>query len=266
MKQFNKIINEQKEEIARFRVIVDEVIAEKVTPNAKILGALLTGSVARGDARVGPFGIFIDIAIILKNKSDIDMEQIFGKDEEPFIPYHCISVKNKTGIAMEVIEEDELWKIREQPEPVIFARNESIILNDKTGSLQKWKNECFVITEDQIKQRALNNYFRYDYLTGEYRLEKWEHREAWVQIAQNYNEANECYCNFLYCINGLFIPRKDWLAYLTYEMKIKPEEHESCMNKMYENRLDAGGINGKKETYNRIKNWMDLYCKNKKWL
>jgi hypothetical protein len=41
-------------------------------PNTKIIGSLLTGSVARGDARIGPFGIIIDMAMLAKFKRGKD--------------------------------------------------------------------------------------------------------------------------------------------------------------------------------------------------
>jgi len=266
MKRLSVLINEQEKEVVELKETVIKINSEKIAINNSISGALLTGSVARGDARIGSFGIHIDLALVLRKKSDINIEQIFGKDEQPYIPYHCVSITDKVGLAIEIMEENDLWKIREMPEPVIFAKNESIILDDKKGILEKWKKECFAISEDQKKQRALNNYFRFNYLTGDYRLEKWSYREAWIQIAQNFNEANECYCNFLYCINGMFIPRKDWLTYLTYEMEIKPDEHEEFIIKMYESQINDEYIKDKNRIYQKVQNWMELFCREQGWL
>ena len=266
MKTFTQIIEEQRNDVEKLRSLAYKINSEKITPNNKIIGALLTGSVARGDARIAPFGIKIDLAIIVKNKSEIDLDKIFGINKAENFPYHCVTFEEKVGIQIELIEEYDLWKIREKHESDIYAKNESIILNDKNGILKKWKDEYFNITNDQLKQRALRNYWRFCYLTGDYRLEKWQYRKAYIQINQNFNEASECYCNFLYCINKQFIPRRDWLAYLTYELKIKPVKHESYMNNLYTAILSEEFILQKNDILKEIKNWMEEYCKDKSWL
>ncbi len=257
MKYFSDLINEQKKEVDSFKNIIFEINNEKIVPNKKILGALLTGSVARGDARKGPFGIMIDVSLVVKNTTDINLEEIFGKDEEPHIPFHCVPIRDDIWIAVKTIKEKDLWTIRNESESTIFAMNESIILNDKKGILKKWKDEYFVITKEQAKERAKNQYFRFCYVTGEYRFEKWSYREAWVQCAQNFNEANECYCSFLYCINSMFIPRKDWLTYLTYEMTIKPPKHEEYMKTMYSTELNKESLSKKLQLYEELRLWME---------
>lgn len=266
MKTFTELIKEQSSDVKQLREIVRKITDDKIIPNRLILGALLTGSVARGDARIGPFGIMIDLAIVVNDKKDISLEEIFGVDEEPYIPFHCISIRDSIGLAIQVIEENKLWEMRDKGESAIFAMHESEILNDKKNLLTKWKNECFTISPDQIKERALQQYFRFEYLTGEYRFEKWSYRKAWVQMAQNCNEANECYCNFLYCINGRFIPRKDWLTYLTYEMNLKPRKHQEYMETLYEAQLNESFMNKKYNVYQEIRNWMERYCKEHNWL
>ncbi|HRX16068.1 MAG TPA: DUF4037 domain-containing protein [Spirochaetota bacterium] len=266
MKSFKKLLQEQSPEVKQLRDMAAEIVNEKIAHEQMILGTLLTGSVARGDARIGPLGVMIDLTIVTKTVNDVSLEEIFGADEEPFIPSHCVTLHDNIGLAVQTIEENELWKIRTKDEPSIFAMNESVVLNDKKGILKKWKEEYFEITPDQVKERALNHYFRYCYLTNDYRFEKWSYRKAWEQIAQNFNEANECYCNFLYCINDMFIPRKDWLAYLTYEMKIRPENHRQYMAEIYEMQLNDKLIKQKCKTYQAIERWMSSYIKGRSWL
>jgi len=261
MKKFRDLLKEQEKEVSSLKEMIYQINDEKITPNKKILGSLLTGSVARGDARKGPFGIMIDVSVVVKNKDDISLDEVFGPDQDPYIPFHCVPVKDDIWIAVKIIEEKDLWKIRSESESTIFAMNESIILNDKKGILKKWKDEYFSITEEQAKDRAKNQYYRYCYVTGDYRFEKWSYREAWVQCAQNFNEANECYCSFLYCINSMFIPRKDWLTYLTYEMKIKPAKHEEYMTIMYETSLDKESLARKFKMYEEVRAWMEEYIK-----
>ena len=107
MKYFKDLVKEQEAEVSSLKKIIDSISNEKIVPNKKILGALLTGSVARGDARKGPFGIMIDVSVVVKNKTDISLEEVFGKDEEPHIPFHCVHVKDDIWIAVKIIEEKD---------------------------------------------------------------------------------------------------------------------------------------------------------------
>ena len=254
---FKKLIEQQEGEVSLLRKIADDAVRQKISPNNDVSGVLLTGSVSRGDARVGPFGVMIDLAIVVNNRKDFDPEPVFGPDEEPLIPFHCVNVQDKISIAAEILEEPELWEIREESEARIFAMNESVILYDKTGKLSEWKKECFSLNAGQIKERAMRHYYRFCYLTGEYRFEKWNHREAWSQLSQIFNEANECYCSFLHCINGGFVPRKDWLVYLTYDLDILPERHQDYINKIYAGELSAEAMEQKFRLFQEMKSWME---------
>lgn len=259
MKSLQTIKKQQEEEVARYRIIVDTVVAKKIRPCQAIIGAMLSGSVSRGDARKGPFGFMIDLVIVVDNSEDIDLEELFGPDTEPNIPYHCIPIED-IGLKIELTTKKELDDIRSCSESKIFARQESEIVFDRTGYLKEWKKSSFTITDDQKWDRALMQYFRYQYLTGEYRYEKWSYRNAWIQLAQIASEATECYCNFLYCINGWFIPRKDWLVYLTYELPIKKPNHERIMDMLYTSRITEPQIRKKFSLLSEIGTWMNAYC------
>jgi predicted nucleotidyltransferase len=71
MKYFQDLLNEQKEVVTELKNKTKAFIEEKIIPNKNIKGALLTGSVARGDARISQFGILIDVAILVENKDDL---------------------------------------------------------------------------------------------------------------------------------------------------------------------------------------------------
>ena len=61
-------------------------------------------------------------------------------------------------------------------------------------------------------------------------------------MIQNGNEALECYCGFLYCINGWFIPRKDWLVYLTTELEVKAPNHDELIDGLYRTEPTEVGV------------------------
>jgi hypothetical protein len=266
MKSFLELTREQATEVKYLRSLIDTVVQRSILPNKKILGALLTGSVSRGDARVGPFGLFIDFAIIVRNRNEVDLTALLGPDEKPDLPFHCVTLDGNIGLAVELVEYMELLNIRNKDEASIFAKDESTILFDKEGLLKSWKAKYFTITEDDIRKRALVRLFRVGYLIGEYRMEKWERREAWAQLNQNMNEACECFCEFLYCINGSFVPRKDWLVYLTYEQEKKPANLESLMEHLYQSASDKDSVRKRRIAVLSAYEWMSSYSKMKGWI
>jgi hypothetical protein len=265
MKSLGEMLTEQSDKVAEYRSVARKVTAEHLAPQQAVLGVLLTGSVARGDARKRPFGLYIDLEVVVNNRTDINLVEILGPSIEPYIPKHCVVVDN-AAIALEIVTMNELNNVRSFYESVIFAKQESMILFDRNGLLSKWKQETFTLSEDDIKNRALQQYFRFDYLTNEYRTEKWTHREAWVQMTQNGNEAVECYCNFIYCINGWFIPRKDWLVYFTYDLKTKVPNHNNLMNELYSVKTTEEGIKGRSLLFKKLYVWMRDYCAGKEWI
>ena len=265
MKSVKDMVQEQRDEVARYRHLAEKVTREKLALLPSVLGVLLTGSVARGDARKGQFGLQIDITVVVTNRSAFNLDDVFGPSLEPYIPYHCVEIEGQP-FAFELSTMEQLQGIRTSYEPVIFAKREAAVLFDRSGQLSRWKAEAFVLTEKQICRRALQQYFRFDYLTNDYRIEKWNHREAWVQMIQNGNEALECYCNFLYCINGWFIPRRDWLTYLTSELADKASGHEEMMKDLYKAEPTEQEVGRRASGLRKLGSWMRQYCESKGWL
>jgi hypothetical protein len=101
---------------------------------------------------------------------------------------------------------------------------------------------------------------------GDYRVEKWKCRSAWVQLCQIGNEAAECYCFFLYCINGQFIPRKDWVTYLTYELPDKAPDHERLLESIYTSNPTEEAVDVRFKRLNEAFSWMNIYCRDRKWI
>lgn len=265
MKSFKEMLNDQQVEVEQYRAIAQDATNRFLIPRKEVLGVLLTGSVARGDARKGPFGLYIDITVIVENINDVNLTEIFGPSIEPYIPKHCVMIEN-TGVAFEVMTLEDINNIRSNCELIIFAKQEAVVLYDRNGLLAEWKETCFKLSNIDIKNRALQQYFRFNYLTSAYRIEKWKYRKAWLQLVQIGNEALECYCSFLYCINGWFIPRKDWLVYLTYDLPIKMPDHTDLLNELYAVETTEQGMQRRTEGLKTVEVWMRGYCIQKKWI
>ncbi len=265
MKKLQEVLQQQHTEVSEYRKIATDAVSQFCEPNSAIVGALLGGSAARGDARRGPFGFMIDLIVVAEDKNAISLEEVFGPDMEPDIPFHCIPYEG-TALQIEMTTLEELKSIRIRSEAEIFAKQETIVLLDKTGRLEEWKRTAFLISTVEMRNRALRNFFRFQYLTDAYHQEKWAHHEAWIQIAQNANEACECYCSFLYSINGWFIPRKDWLVYFTYNLKDKPPEHEQLIENSYQTCLSRKGVTRRLKSLRALGEWMKDYCQEQKWI
>jgi predicted nucleotidyltransferase len=259
----SQIIIEQRKEVENYRNLASEFVKKEVSIIPGLIGVLLTGSTARGDARLSPHGFSIDILIVMENNCELNLLDKFNESILPEFPFHVIK-RNNTYINIESKTIGELSKIREMREDVIFAKNESMILMDSKGILEDWKKSSFHITNEDIRSRALDHKIRFEYLINNYRQEKWDYRDAKTQIAQNYNEANECYCAFLHCINGSFVPRRDWLVYLTYEYEIKPDNHAQLLENVYATG-NKTSLATRWQSLIEIKKWIDQYCQNKNW-
>lgn len=185
-----------------------------------VSAVLLTGSVARGDARMGPFGVLVDLLFVLDN-CVLDFEPVFGPDREPGIPFYCGAVEGVSYQIQSVEKKDfvGLPKVEDQS----FALGEAKILVSNDQVIDLFINENFRSLDQPRKDLALHNCFRFDYLTNSYRLEKWLYREAFLQISENYHSALICFARFLYAINNSFIPRDDWMIYLLFELELIPE-------------------------------------------
>ena len=265
MKTIREMVQEQKHEVSHYRDIVNTEVIPKLKSRSTVVGCLLTGSVARGDARKGPMGLDIDILVVTNDRASLNLEKVFGPDVDAIRPYHCISL-GEVGLQIDLQTMRELNQIRTKSEAEIFAKQESEIIFDPEGLLAQWKDTYFSISDDQRKERSLKHLFRFRYLTSQYRFEKWAYRKAWIQLAQNASEAIECYLNFLYCINRWFIPRRDWLAYYASELEIHSSNHEEVLASIFTGSLKESDLSEKYLQLQELGNWMELLCKREKWI
>ena len=88
MYKLSEMIYKQKDYIKYMRDHTKKFI--KSIEKKGIETILLSGSVSRGDYCPGEKGGMIDLIVMKKKGSKITAEKIFGKDEHPYIPYHCI--------------------------------------------------------------------------------------------------------------------------------------------------------------------------------
>jgi len=205
---------------------------------------LLSGSVSRGDYCPGKNGGMIDLIVMKKDGSNITVEEIFGKNEHPFIPYHCI---RWNGEWFEILFTDfvNCNKFKEFNEPRKFSVMESKILYDPH---EKYKNEFETIkkfVDEELKNKLKDTLGYIKYIIG--KEERWEIREAYPHMHNNLNKAIELGICCLYYLNGKYAPADDRKLYYTYELEKIPDNYEKLLEKLFEQKINS------KEDYERRK-------------
>jgi hypothetical protein len=205
---------------------------------------LLSGSVSRGDYCPGENGGMIDLIVMKKEGSKITVEELFGKNEDPFIPYHCI---RWNGEWFEILFTDFIdCNVFEQfNEPRKFSVMESKVLYDPN---EKYKNELKKIREyigKDLENKLKETLGYLKYIIG--KEERWEIREAYPHMHNNLNIAIELGICCLYYFNGKYAPADDRKLYYTYELEKIPKNYDELLVRLFEQKIDS------KEDYERRK-------------
>jgi hypothetical protein len=236
MKNKNDIIKKQAAYINNLCVDTNKFVQS--IDKKDIQTILLSGSVARGDFNPGKYGGMIDLTVMKKSGSITSAESLFGKDEEPDIPYHCITVNN---IHYQILFLDyvdyNVFQTFEEPRK--FAFLESQILWDQDN---KYHKELELIEKyakvDQYKK--LNNCLHYiDHLISDYKVDRWYRRAAFCQMHDNLNTCIRLILNCLYYINNLYAPAEDRKLYYSFTLEKLPKNYEESIIELYKQTITS---------------------------
>jgi len=222
---------------------------------------LLSGSVSRGDFNPGKYGGMIDLTVMKKPGSTISVESIFGKDEEPDIPYHCITVNN-THYQILFIDFVDYKAFQTFEEPRKFAFLESQILWDQENRYQK---ELELIEKyakiDQAKQ--LNICLHYiDHLLSDYKKDRWFRRDAFCQMHDNLNTSIRLILNCIYYINGKYAPAEDRKLYYSFSLDKLPKNYEENIIEIFKQIITSeSDYNRREKLFNDL--FLDFVTKNR---
>ncbi len=233
MKTKEVIIEQQKKFIQKMRDATNSFINS--IDKSKIETILLSGSVSRADFfpqknENGEYNGMVDLIVMRKKGSKITAEEIFGANQEPQIPFHCI--KN-SGIWFEILFTDfidaELFIKFDEAKK--FSVLESQILYDPNNS---YKNELEQINEFVIEdlKNNLNNSVGYiHYLLSDYKKDRWYRRDAFIQLHENLNTAIRAGVRALFYLNGFYSPAEDRAIYYSYSLQNLPENYADVILK-----------------------------------
>ena len=242
MYKFSQMAAKQKDYIQKMREHAHSFIES--VDKKEIETILLSGSVSRGDYCPGSQGGMIDLIVMKKDNSQISAEELFGNNEDPDIPYHCIK---RNGEWFEILFTDFITceKFRELNEPRKFSVMESEIFFDPDD---RYKNELAFIkkfVDEELKNKLVNTLNRIKYIMG--KEPRWEIREAYPHMHNNLNIAIQMGICCLYYLNGKYAPADDRKLYYTYDLEKLPKNYDELLVKLFEQNINS------KEDYERRK-------------
>ncbi len=233
MKTKEAIIAQQKSFIQKMENVTSALIDS--IPKSEIETILLSGSVSRGDffprkKENGEDNGMVDLIVMRKKGSTVKPEEIFGPDQDPPIPYHCIKFQ---GVWFEILFTDfidaEIFSKFEEPRK--YSILESQILYDPNDS---YKNELEKINQfvKEDLENNLNGSLGYiHYLISDYKKDRWYRREAFIQMHENLNTAIRAGVRALFYINGFYSPAEDRAIYYSHSLKKLPENYAELISK-----------------------------------
>lgn len=243
MQDKNQIAEQQKSFIEKTVNAVKTFISS--LDKTHIQTVLLAGSTARGDFFPGEYGGMVDLIVMRRKNSRATAEDIFGANQEPFIPYHCIK------IAEGAAKKDDLWleidfrdavtleNFEKLEEPRKFSILEGKILYDDSDA---YKSELAKILELQKTEtaRLFDGAMGYiNYLLGDYKTDRWYRRGAFVQLHENLNTAIRAAVKCLYYINRSYQPAEDRFFYYSYTLQKLPDNYEKLMTELAKQQIDS---------------------------
>ena len=163
MMQHGELCEAQRSDVQNLRSMLDTTMGDVAEPLNVAEGLLLTGSVALGDTRVDPMGVYIDSLIGESVADSVDLCKTFGEDVAPGLPFHYARITGDVSLVVSTITVSELFDAKSQPESRKYAMKESEILWDLEGKLLEWKRTALQISDHEIKDRALCQFFLFGY-------------------------------------------------------------------------------------------------------
>lgn len=199
---------------------------------------LISGSVARGDSLPGKFGGMIDITTVKSLGSNKTAEEIFGKDEDPDIPYHCVRY---LGQWFQILYSDHtlIDDFHNLSEARKFAILESKVVIDRSNQYSNFLQEmeqqlpAIFIKEREKGLETIN------YLLSDYKVDRWKRREAYPQLHMNLNRAIEVAVKCLFYKNNQFAPAEDRRLYYSYTLESVDKNFPYLISTLYKQDITS---------------------------
>lgn len=207
-------------------------------PKSGLAAILLSGSVARGDYFPGELGGNIDLTVYSRRGGGLGAEEVFGPDEDPDIPYHCVT-RNGEGFQIAFGELFDEAAFLAQDEAAKFALGESRLLWEDSGAFTAAKAALgpAIAAERASLRSARLGAIRY--LLSAYKQDRWIRREAAIQLHENLDAAIRAAIQCLFYANGSYAPAEDRRLYYACALEKLPPDFEGLLAELLERRPDS---------------------------
>jgi len=241
MKRKEAIIEQQKDFIINLKNKTVEFINS--IDKSEIETILLSGSLSRGDfsPRIkdgGDIDGMVDLIVMRKKGSNIKAEDVFGQDQEPPIPFHCVKVNNLWYeiLFTDFIDSDAFTKY---DEPKKHSVLESQILFDPNDSYKNELEKINQFAKEDLKNNLNNSLGYIHYLVSDYKKDRWYRRDAFVQLHENLNTAIRAGIRALFYLNGFYSPAEDRAIYYSHSLPKLPENYAELILQVCNQSTDS---------------------------
>ena len=229
MKTLDNIIHQQKEYIAQCEFKTKRFIDSISLENIEVI--LLSGSVSRGDFMPGKYGGMIDLTVMKIKGSPLSASDIFGKDEEPEIPYHCVKYLGQ-GFQISFYEFIDISDFSSFDESKKYALLESKILYQKKNIYTSLLDNINNNLSKKLDMKKNNGIGYINYLLSGYKKNRWISREAYPQLHANLNKAIEVAIKCLFYNNSKYAPAEDRIFYYSYSLAKIDTNYEKIVREL----------------------------------
>ena len=258
MKNKEFIIEQQKDFIQDLKTKTINFI--NTIDKSEIETILLSGSVSRADffprqKENGEYNGMVDLIVMRKHGSKISAEDIFGPDQDPPIPYHCVKINNLWFAIFftDFIDTNMFYYF---DEPRKFSVLESQILYDPNNSYKNELSKINEFTQEDFKNKINESLGYIHYLISDYKKDRWYRREAFIQMHENLNTAIRAGVRALFYLNGFYSPAEDRAIYYSHSLQKLPENYAEVILQICNQNTDS-----EEDYFRREKLFMDKIVK-----
>lgn len=230
MKSFQDVAEQEKHRIQDLKSRTRGFLE---TLDCSRLGAiLLSGSMARGDYWPGSHGGLVDLTVLPLQDTALKPEDVFGPDEEPDIPFHCVS---SGGLGYQIA-----WL--PLPGPAEFsaldearkaALLESEVLFEESASFSSRLPSLQDLARREREDWRAQKLGYVGYLRSDYKEDRWLRREAYLQLHSNLDLAIRTALVLLYYRNGRYAPAEDRRLYYALALPDCPPHFEEVWQELH---------------------------------
>ena len=232
MKSKEAVIARQKDFVQGLRDRTSSFINS--TDKSEIESILLSGSLSRADyfprrKEDGEYDGMVDLIVMRKKGSSITAEDVFGPDQDPPIPYHCVKA-NGTWFAILFTDIIDAEKFSKFEEPRKFSVLESQILYDPDGSYKSELARIHQFAQKEIQDKLDDSLGYIHYLISDYKKDRWYRRDAFIQLHENLNTAIRAGIRSLFYLNGFYAPAEDRALYYSHSLPELPGNYAELIS------------------------------------